>query len=234
MTPLPTPLALPRLLPDWVAIALAVVLSFSAGFAVGAALTWQRAQLLHIRQAQADAARVAQRIAAIQADGQRLADELRERLAAGTEYRNTLEKRLSHATVVSRSSLAIACRAARPAAAGRVGGPGIGPGFAELATPAPADAAPDGVGGADAAGLGLTHAAVGVWNSALAGRDMPSGACPVDDPTHPACAADSGLTPEDAWANHLTNAASCAADRARLDQLITYLQRWHSPAGDRP
>lgn len=72
----------------------------------------------------------------------------------------------------------------------------------------------------------LSLAAVRLWNGALHGRDQAAGACGVAGApggADAACAQGSGLTLDDAWANHRTNAMSCAADRLRLNQLIDYL-----------
>lgn len=72
----------------------------------------------------------------------------------------------------------------------------------------------------------LTLAAVRVWNGALAGADQAAGACGPVGPSgqaDAACAAPSGLTLADAWANHAINAQTCAADRHRFQSLIDYL-----------
>ena len=93
----------------------------------------------------------------------------------------------------------------------------------------PAQAVPD-IGPAPVpAGPGipvLTLAAVRVWNGALAGADQVAGACGPAGPSgqaDAACAAPSGLTLADAWANHAINAQTCAADRLRYQRLIDYL-----------
>jgi hypothetical protein len=65
-----------------------------------------------------------------------------------------------------------------------------------------------------------------MWNGALHGRDQAAGACGLAGApggADAACAQGSGLTLDDAWANHRTNAMTCAADRLRLNQLIDYL-----------
>lgn len=76
----------------------------------------------------------------------------------------------------------------------------------------------------------LSAHALRLWNSALAGRDVPVGACGSADPTAGACAAGVDTTLDEAWANHITNATSCAIDRARLAQLIEFLRRRDAPA----
>lgn len=69
----------------------------------------------------------------------------------------------------------------------------------------------------------LSLGAVWMWNSSLTGVDTPAHTCGLADTSDGACAADSGLTVEDAWANHHTNAQSCAADRVRHRALIEFL-----------
>lgn len=85
-------------------------------------------------------------------------------------------------------------------------------------------ATPEGAGGtaADAA-VGLSVGAVWLWNSALTGADAPVGACGAVDTASIACAADSGLGLEAAWANHAANAKSCALDRLRHQRLIDFV-----------
>lgn len=75
----------------------------------------------------------------------------------------------------------------------------------------------------------LSLAAVWMWNSALAGADVPAGACGLADTSGEACAADAGLTVEDAWTNHDINAKSCAADRLRHRALIEFLTERPTP-----
>lgn len=72
----------------------------------------------------------------------------------------------------------------------------------------------------------LTLAAVRMWNGSLTGTDQATGACGPVDPAEgsdAACAQGSGLTLDDAWANHAANAKACAADRQRYQHLIDYL-----------
>ncbi len=71
---------------------------------------------------------------------------------------------------------------------------------------------------------GITVGAVWMWNSALAGRDAPEGACRLADTSEAACAADSGVTLEDAWDNQALNARLCADDRLRHQRLIDFLK----------
>jgi type II secretory pathway pseudopilin PulG len=70
----------------------------------------------------------------------------------------------------------------------------------------------------------LTAGAVWMWNSALAGRDVPSDTCGSADTSESACDVGTDITVEDAWNNHTTNAKACAADRLRHQSLIDYLQ----------
>lgn len=69
----------------------------------------------------------------------------------------------------------------------------------------------------------LSLAAVWMWNSSLAGADVPAHSCGLADTSSEACAADSGLTVEDVWDNQHVNAKSCASDRLRHRALIEFL-----------
>lgn len=82
--------------------------------------------------------------------------------------------------------------------------------------------------GADAV-VSLNFGAVWMWNSALTGTDSPAGACGAADPTAPACALDAGLGLEAAWANHATNAKTCALDRLRHQRLIDFVTAGTAP-----
>jgi hypothetical protein len=102
-----------------------------------------------------------------------------------------------------------------------------------LARRAVAAAAPPAAGAPQAAqcdaGLagpepGITLGAVWMWNSALAGRDTPAGTCGLADTSEGACAADSGVTLDDAWENQALNARLCADDRLRHQRLIEFLK----------
>lgn len=70
----------------------------------------------------------------------------------------------------------------------------------------------------------LSLGAVWMWNSALAGADVPTNTCGTDAATAQACAAGSGLTIGDAWDNQKINAKSCAEDRLRHQRLIDFLK----------
>ena len=106
------------------------------------------------------------------------------------------------------------------------------------APPAPASDAPGAPGTPGAQGVPaavdaepadrLTLAAVRMWNGALTGSDAPAGACGVSgapEGADAACADSSGLTLDDAFANHAANARSCAFDRQRYQALIDFLNR---------
>jgi hypothetical protein len=71
---------------------------------------------------------------------------------------------------------------------------------------------------------GLSLGAVWMWNSALLGRDAPAGACGLADTSEGACAADAGVSLQDAWDNQALNARTCAEDRLRQQRLIDFLQ----------
>ena len=73
----------------------------------------------------------------------------------------------------------------------------------------------------------LNVGAVWMWNSALAGRDIAAGTCDAAAAAggaEAACAEDSGLDLDDAWANQQENARSCASDRQRFKSLIEFLK----------
>lgn len=71
---------------------------------------------------------------------------------------------------------------------------------------------------------GITLGAVWMWNSALAGVDAPAGACGLADQSESACAADSGISLQDAWDNQALNARICAQDRLRHQRLIDFVK----------
>lgn len=103
--------------------------------------------------------------------------------------------------------------------------------LARRAAPAPAPgaaASPVGCGAAVAAAADpeprISVGAVWMWNSALAGRDAPAGACGLADQSEGACAAESGVTLQDAWDNQALNARLCAEDRLRHQRLIDFLK----------
>jgi len=77
----------------------------------------------------------------------------------------------------------------------------------------------------------LSADAVGVWNSALSPADGPASAaaahpCAPAAAASAACAAGaSAITLSQAWANHVTNAAACAAQREQLSELIATVRQ---------
>ncbi len=99
--------------------------------------------------------------------------------------------------------------------------------------PGPDSSGPDERSAPATAGDGgpvLTLAAVRMWNGALTGTDQAAGACGPsgaaegpDAAAAEACTEGSGLTLDDAWANHAANAKACAADRQRYQHLIDFL-----------
>jgi hypothetical protein len=113
-------------------------------------------------------------------------------------------------------------RPAVHAAGGRV--PAVGAG---QASPATTDDARDQPAQADVEGSApdpwLSAAAVWMWNSALAGRDVPAGACGAADTSDTACAVDTGLPLAAAWDNHAVNAEISATNALRQQRLIDYL-----------
>jgi hypothetical protein len=102
----------------------------------------------------------------------------------------------------------------------------VAPAAGAAAAPASGDAAPAAQrqGGAVGPDPGITLGAVWMWNSALSGRDTPAGACGLADTSEGACAADSGVSLEDAWDNQALNARLCADDRLRHQRLIDFLK----------
>lgn len=72
---------------------------------------------------------------------------------------------------------------------------------------------------------GLSAGAIWMWNSALAGQDRPVGACGLADQSTGACAADTGLSLQDAWDNQAVNARLCAEDRQQHQHLIDFIKK---------
>lgn len=176
--------------------------------------TWLQAQADQVkrdREAYDDSLRLANRAAAAAIDDAR---QVRA-------FAATLQSEMRDA---QRPPLAVCSpAAARRAVPVRAGG-GAARATAEPAELAPAAeaAAPAGV---DPDRVLLTADAVRLWDSALAGVRVPAGACGADGTPADACAAATGYDLDDAWGNHITNASSCAEDRARYRRLIDYLQQ---------
>lgn len=196
-----------------------------------------RAALARTRAALADArVALAQRAAMAAADGAGTA-QLTTRLQAQSAAAQAITRRIAHVPLL-----------VPPLCPAGPAGPVATPEESERLPPATATAGavggegPTGAAPAGPAhsGAGLTRAAVGLWNAALfVGEPSPSelGAdpCATAGPAGPACppglaATASGLSLEDAWANHTLNASLCAADRARLAELIAAVQRRQPPA----
>lgn len=92
---------------------------------------------------------------------------------------------------------------------------------------APCAAAPGADGAADPA---LSDDAVSLWNGALfaaSGASAPAAAhpCTAADAALGACAPGPAVTLSQAWANHITNAAACAAQREQLSELIATVRQ---------
>lgn len=168
-----------------------------------------------------DAGQVAERLAAKEAmdarqrEDQRLASQLAATARAeATGWRDNAHRLQNEVRRVHQ--LAVACAAPAAADAGAPGG-----------AAAPDAGAASGVAeGVPGGGNGwrLSADAVRLWDSALAGRAVPAGACGPDGTPAGACAAATAAQLEDAWANHTENAARCGADRARHRALIEFLQ----------
>lgn len=135
--------------------------------------------------------------------GQSDVNTLQTDLTTANTYAKTLKERLRHAQLLATPPLQPPLAAGSQTPSGEVPGP---------SRQAPVDVGPV-----------LSAYAVGVWNSALAGADVPAGACRAADPTNRACAAATLVTVDDAWDNHAENAASCRADRIRYQRLIDHL-----------
>ena len=181
--------------------ALAALVLFGVGFGVG--IDWAEGSQA---EAELQQLKVVQRayVDAI-VRGQRDVNALNTNLNASTAYAKTLKERLRHAQLIAALPVPSSDAAAQPGGDVQPGG-----------QPAAAHAA-------GAASPVLSAAAVSLWNSALAGADVPTGACRSADTTDPACAAAAGLTVDDAWENQGQNAESCRADRIRYQQLIDHL-----------
>jgi hypothetical protein len=164
------------------------------------------AALLHLKQALIEQGRQLER----RANSEAAAERVREALRAGSQMaaiaRNEATQARTFASALQREMRHEMPVLVEPAACGAAAA-------AESAGPArPAV---------------LTERAVSVWDSALAGQHVPAGAGgPADAAAGAgAVAAAAVYTVDDAWDNHIENAALCRQDRARHRQLIEYLQR---------
>jgi hypothetical protein len=201
------------------AVLVALISALAAGYFWGGHATRNAIEadtLRRERQAVADTRNAEYRADAIAADylTKHLAQE--QRYAALSETNRQLARR-------------VGLLAAGPVLACHVDPAGAAVAATEPDRPAPATGterqAP--VAHAGPADPDLSLRAVWVWNSALNGVDQPSGAC---DPVGAAagagaaCAQSSGISLEEAWANHALNAKSCREDRARYSSLIRVLR----------
>lgn len=174
-------------------------------------------------QAKANAAALQRYQTAVQ-EGQDAASALREQLGVQGRYTATLQERARHAAPLTVKPVALAATQACAGSAllASSASAATDPGLAGQPAHPPVDQADEITLEIDA-DVGLTLAAVSLWNSALAQRDVAAGACRADAPASPACAAGSNATLADAWRNHAVNAASCAEDRARYQSLINLI-----------
>lgn len=222
------PLTMP---PRGVLIGLAVVLI--AGLTLWSyGTTYQRgfdAGQLHERHALRQAADDRQR------EDQRLASQLaataRAEAAGARDTAHRLQMELAHGrTALVRAGTCVPRLGGSLAAVPADGVPAAGGADAPAgAASAAADAGPAGLppglpadGGS---GIALTAGAVRLWNSALAGRDTAAGACGAADAPAGACDADAGITLDEAWANHIENAARCGIDRINHRRLIEFIRQ---------
>jgi hypothetical protein len=180
----------------------ALALAFVAGLHTGTT----RAEAAATAQQATAAAHARKTYDASLAAAYKQATQAQAEARAARDFATQLEQEKSHVRVPLVS--ARACPGPARAAVGRVAAAPMGE--APTAEPAGVD--------------GLTFHAVRLWNSALAGKHLPAGACGADDPESPACAAGAGITVDAAWSNHTENAARCAEDRARYDRLTDYLR----------
>ncbi len=188
--------------------ALAIALLFS-GYRWGATAVENAWQAKDDKRVQAEAnARESERLrgekasGALQAQLLQLSIDNDQLTGAFNDYKR------KHPLVVVRAS----ARAAQPAGDGAQP-PGAAPAAAPIEL-VPADAA-----------VYLTRGAVWMWNSALAQRDTPAGACGLADTSEAACAAVTSIGLEDAWDNQALNARLCAEDRVRHQALIDFIKR---------
>lgn len=193
-------------------LGLAMLLAL-AGLWAGYSLATTQAEAATARQLQKQAEQFAKAVKAGEAD----AAALREQLGLQGRYTATLMERSAHAAPLALVHPPLRAAAAQPQCAGQAV-PALEATAAAGQPPATEPAQPA------SADVVLSLAAVSLWDSALAGHDVSVGACRADDPASAACAAESGLALEHAWANHRRNAASCAEDRARHQALINHLQ----------
>jgi uncharacterized protein HemX len=166
-----------------------------------------RAEAAHQAKASRSALRAAEQRLADQAAAQAQADALARQLARSQHALTRLQQEMAHVPTVVHAPAPDGAALAAPA----------GPAAAE---------------GAD--GEQLSLAAVRLWNSALAGADVPAGACGAAAAPAAACAAGAGIGLGQLHANGLDNAQRCSACRQQLDALITLLEQQQRTAATDP
>jgi hypothetical protein len=201
------------------AVLVALIAALAGGYVWGGHATRNAIAadtLTKLRQAQADTRKAEQR--ADDAAGA----YLQEHLAQEQRYAQLDESNRQMARRVG-----LLAPGPVPACSVDPAGPAVATAEPHRPAPPPAgDRAPS-VASAGPADPELSLRALWVWNSALTGADQPTGACsPVGAPAgaDTACAQGSGVSLEDAWANHTLNAKSCHEDRARYATLIRVLR----------
>ena len=202
----------------------AVALLIGLGYGMGLAHAYQRQAAKAQRQA---TDLVAQFQAGVR-KGAADAASLNSELMALRSHNTQLTERLAHVPLTVPRPTCIATRAPASAAAPAVArhGPGLAGDAAGVVPELGRAPGADAPGQDSAAGDAdeLTLGAVSVWNSALAGADVPAGACGSAGAPDDACSAGAGIGIEEVWANHVTNAEACAVDRRRYQRLIDHLQ----------
>lgn len=150
--------------------------------------------------------------------------EVKRGLDAAGNYLNDLRDQESRYVELEKKSSALRARVPLLVPPAAAPGPAAAGAGSEPRVDSPATVAPC-INVAARAELSL--GAVRLWNSALAGDDLPAGACGAAAATadaDAACAASAGIPLTDAWANHARNAQSCAEDRLRHQRLIDFLK----------
>lgn len=159
-----------------------------------------------------------------QREDQRLAGQLAATARAEAQSWRDNAYRLQQEIRRAQSPLVVAPACAHPAGGGADVVDGVAAAAAEPGAAASGASLSAGLPVQPAA-LRLSAAAVGLWDSALAGAAVPPGACGAADAPSEPCAAATDITVDDAWANHNENAARCGVDRANHQRLIEFLRR---------
>jgi hypothetical protein len=190
------------------ALALAVAALVAGGYRWGASATANRFQADSNRAAIKAQERFDAELLRGQAAVASLTTERQVFAASYTHLQEQFHELSKRIPLVTRRAVPVACRV--DLAAGAVASP----------------AEPQGAGAADVQrGVDVLSAgALWMWNSALAGTDQPAGACGAADTSEKACAADAGVTLDQAWRNHELNARLCAEDRLNHQRLIDFIR----------